>query len=116
MENGTRLSLVVLRAEDVERARRFYEALGATFAAERHGAGPEHYAAPWGDAVLEIYPAATERPPEAVRLGFRVPSIDAALETLRILNAEIVTPARESPWGRRAVVRDPDGRMVELTE
>jgi len=111
-----RLSLVVLRAADLERARRFYEALGATFAVERHGAGPEHFAAQLGDAVLEIYPASEDRPPEAVRLGFRVPSIDAALEQFRILNAEIVTPPRESPWGRRAVVRDPDGRMFELTE
>ena len=31
------------------------------------------------------------------------------------LDVEIVTPAKDSEWGRRAVVRDLDGHAVELT-
>ena len=52
-----RLNLVVLRSPDVERAKRFYELLGLTFAKHRHGSGPEHYASEDGPLVFEIYAA-----------------------------------------------------------
>lgn len=38
------LSLLVLRAADVERTRGFYEALGLVFTREQHGSGPVHSA------------------------------------------------------------------------
>jgi predicted enzyme related to lactoylglutathione lyase len=48
--------------------------------------------------------------------GFRVQSLDAVLSSLQVLQAEIIHPPSDSPWGRRAVVLDPDGRAVELTQ
>ena len=38
------LNLVVIRASDLERAARFYAALGIRLSRERHGSGPEHLA------------------------------------------------------------------------
>ena len=37
----TKLNLVVIRAAELERSQRFYEALGLRFSHEQHGRGPE---------------------------------------------------------------------------
>src|SRR5947209_7401602 len=50
------LSLVVIRAANLEQARQFYAALGLSFVKEQHGRSPEHYAATIGPTVFEIYP------------------------------------------------------------
>ncbi|HEX5102978.1 MAG TPA: VOC family protein [Pirellulaceae bacterium] len=108
------LSLIVVYADDIARSKRFYEALGLTFSLEDHG-GPEHYACRIGSAILEIYPrkgTGSQSPP--FRLGFRVPSVDRSVEILAREGSVVVTPAQDSPWGRRAVVKDPDGHSVEI--
>jgi lactoylglutathione lyase len=112
-----RLNLVVLRSPDVERARRFYERLGLTFTRHRHGNGPEHHASEGGPVVFEIYPAEGAAQATAhVRLGFQVPSVDDLLSRLHAEGTEIVSAPKDSPWGRRAVVTDPDGHRIELIE
>src|SRR5260370_42127152 len=77
------LNLVVIRSADLERAARFYGALGLSFVKEKHGDGPEHYAGEIGPTVFEIYPCTSEaRSSAGVRFGFRVPSLEAALAAL----------------------------------
>jgi lactoylglutathione lyase len=110
------LNLFVIRAVDLEAARAFYSSLGLVLKSERHGTGPEHYAAEVGSAVFEIFPARESTVRGAVRIGFEVPSLDAVVDLLRRQSATIVTEPHDSPWGRRAVVEDPDGNRVELTE
>ena len=111
------LNLVVLRSDDLERAAAFYTRLGLTFARHRHGNGPEHLAAELPGGVFELYPLAPDGPSSlGTRIGFRVPSVDAALEGLSDYPNAIVTPPRDSEWGRRAVVTDPDGHRVELLQ
>ncbi len=111
------LTLVVIRSADVEQAVLFYRTLGLSFVKERHGSGPEHYACEIGTTVFEIYPSGPELPaPSAVRLGFRVPSLDDLLAELRAQEIEIVSAPKNTPWGRRAVVVDPDGHRVEISE
>lgn len=50
------MSVLVLRVDDMERTRMFFEQMGLTFVKEKHGKGPEHYACEHGENVLEIYP------------------------------------------------------------
>lgn len=110
------LSLLVLRATDPALTRRFYEALGLTFATEQHGAGPVHYASVLGETVLEIYPrrAGAERDHrDETRLGLRVADLDAAFAAAVVGGATV--HGRPSPASPRAVLGDPDGRLVELT-
>jgi predicted enzyme related to lactoylglutathione lyase len=45
-----------------------------------------------------------------------VPSVDQAVNQVRGGTTEVVTEPHESPWGRRAVVKDVDGNFVELTQ
>jgi predicted enzyme related to lactoylglutathione lyase len=109
------LSLVVLQSGNIEAARDFFSLLGLAFTEEKHGQGPRHYAAQLGSLVLEIYPCQGSRPASPIRLGFRVPCVDKTVEMLHGRGVRIVSEAKDSPWGRRAVVEDPDGNRVELS-
>lgn len=118
MSNIT-LNLVVLRTPDIARAAAFYSRLGLQFSQHRHGSGPEHFAVELaGGGVFELYPLMPDGSSTlGTRIGFRVASVDAALAALSDdYPAAIVTPARDSEWGRRAVVTDPDGHRVELIQ
>ncbi len=112
------LALLVLKTHPVDRLRRFYGALGVDLVAQQHGKGPVHYAGSVGDVVLEVYPLPEgDIPADATtRLGFAVASVTDAVATLQADGSAIVTMPQASQKGRRAVVRDPDGRAVELYE
>ena len=110
-------NLLVLRVRDIDRAAEFYRKIGLELVIERHGKGPEHYASEIEGFVFEIYPQTDHsQPTTGVRIGFQVHSIDKVVADLAEAGAEVVTAPHDSPWGRRAVVKDTDGHMVELTE
>jgi lactoylglutathione lyase len=113
---GVSLSLLVLKTRQMDRLRAFYGSLGVQFLEERHGNGPVHYAGRIGDAVLEVYPLRDDgTPPDTTtRLGFMVEKVNEVVEALQANGHMIVTQPRETEWGYRAVVCDPDGRAVEL--
>jgi len=109
------LSLVVLRCANIQAAKDFYSLLGLAFVEEQHGKGPRHFSAAIGSLVLEIYPCQADQPSAPLRIGFRVPSLNQTIAVLRSSHARIVREATDSPWGRHAVVEDPDGNRIELT-
>lgn len=111
MKNPT-LKLIVLRTNRPEALREFYSRLGFEFVTEQHGRGPQHYSAPLGDGIIEIYPLSDDAEADVTtRLGFEVVGLAAVLVRLSSESAP-----KQTPWGLRAVVRDPDGRAVELYE
>jgi predicted enzyme related to lactoylglutathione lyase len=110
------LNLVVIRSADLDRAARFYSALGVRLTRERHGAGPEHLAGQVGSVVLEIYPEGGRGPTTGVRLGFRVRDLAAVVRALPEAGGSIISPPQDSPWGLRAVAADLDGHRIELVE
>lgn len=114
---NTILNLVVIRSADIERSLQFYKLLGLDFKQHRHGKGPEHYACELGTVVFEIYPQASEsQNTTATRIGFQVNSLDSLFARLQESGVTIISPPKDSPWGRRAVIDDPDGHRVELVE
>ena len=116
MSNVT-LNLVVLRSPDIARAATFYSRLGLQFRQHRHGSGPEHFAAELpGGGVFELYPVTDGASTLGTRVGFRVPSVDDAVAALSDYPGAVVSAPRDSEWGRRAVVADPDGHRVELVQ
>lgn len=111
------LNLVVLRSADIARSAAFYSHLGLQFLQHRHGSGPEHFAAELpGGGVFELYPAAENASTSGTRIGFRVPSVDDAVAALSGYPGAVVSAPRDSEWGRRAVIVDPDGHKVELVQ
>ena len=112
------LKLLVFRTPDPNRLRRFYQALGIEFAEERHGSGPLHFAGRIGEAILELYPFEGEGAivDSTLRLGFSVTDLSETIRSLEADGATVVSKPKPTAWGNRAVVRDPDGRSVELYE
>ncbi len=116
-DNPISLNLVVLRSTDLERAQSFYECLGLQFTRHRHGSGPEHLSAELGGCVFELYPQATGGASTlGTRIGFSVPSLETVIAALSDSSAALISPPQDSPWGRRAVVADPDGHRIELVQ
>jgi lactoylglutathione lyase len=115
-EGEVSLRLLVIKTAQVDEVRAFYQCLGLALAEERHGSGPAHYAAKVGEAVFEVYPLpdANATTDSTTRLGFSVNDLERVVGSLRALGYTLLNPPRETPWGRRVMVRDPDGRAVEL--
>jgi lactoylglutathione lyase len=112
---GPVLTLLVLKTRQPDTLRSFYQALGVDLSEERHGKGPRHFAGRVGETVLEVYPLTEEIAADAsTRLGFTVGDVDGVVTALRGVGAPVVSPPQQTTWGYRAVVRDPDGRAIEL--
>jgi hypothetical protein len=112
---GVSLKLLVLKTSQVDRLRAFYRYLGIDLTEERHGTGPLHHAGQVGDVVLEIYPLPDGGTADTtIRLGFAVDRLSEVVQALREARAVIASEPTQTVWGLRAVVRDPDGRIVEL--
>jgi lactoylglutathione lyase len=105
------LNLLVLRSADMDKTRRFYELLGHQFVRHSHGSGPEHFAHEDDRGVLEIYPVKAGEKADNVGLGFAVSDLQAMHQ--RVAECQ-PGPIRENEWGCSFVVRDPDGRRVEI--
>lgn len=112
----THLNLTVIRCADIEISVAFYRLLGLAFEKHRHGSGPDHYAASEEGWTFELYPASLKFPASgSTRIGFVVDSCDSIVEQVQLAGHIIDSMPTDSPWGRRAVVVDPDGHRVELT-
>lgn len=109
------LTLLVIQSPDIHAARAFYSELGLSFVEEQHGNRPRHFAATLGTLVLEIYPCQPGRSTAPWHLGFQVESLEHTIATLRSRGVRILREPQDSPWGRRAVVEDPDGNRIELS-
>lgn len=115
--NSISLNLVVLRSPDMARVAAFYAQLGFDFSKHRHGNGPEHYAAEIAGGVFEIYPQMEGGPSTlGTRVGFKVSALDAVIARLGGYPGAVISAPKDSEWGRRAVIADPDGHRVELVE
>ena len=106
----------MIRSPGIDRAVTFYEAMGLTFEKHSHGNGPEHYASEMCGFVFEIYPArnAGENTTTA-RIGFNVDDVDSVVAMVCDVGGTVRFKPNDTEWGRRAVVHDIDGHIVELT-
>lgn len=112
------LALLVLKTRQVEELRLFFQTLGVDLVEEQHGKGPVHFAGRAGAVVIEVYPLPDDGTPvdSSTRLGFAVKKVVEVIRALEGIGTPIVKPPKETTWGLQAVVKDPDGRSVELTQ
>lgn len=113
---STFINLLVLRVADINRSAAFFASLGLIFKKEQHGNGPEHLSAVVGETLLEVYPAEGGVTTKAVRLGFSVAAIKPVIDAMISTGGEIFSPPKQTTWGLRAIVVDPDGHKIELLE
>lgn len=113
---------IVLFTTRTEECVKLYRALGLTLTEEQHEGGPRHWACDLGEVHFAIYGAkkggdAVARPTGgATQIGFRVEDLGFAFAAAKSAGAEVVAEPEDVPWGRRAIVLDPDGRAVELNQ
>jgi catechol 2,3-dioxygenase-like lactoylglutathione lyase family enzyme len=108
------MNLLVLRCADVARVREFYECMGLRFSEHQHGNGPVHLGALDGNRLLiELYPASEKNPVDRCGLGFGAVDLQQVIATLMGKQFEPVA-VEERAWGTTFIVRDPDGRRVEV--
>ena len=105
-----KISLLVIRCQDIEASKDFYQLLGMSFSKERHGTGPWHYSCEQDGCVFELYPNKGERQKDNSRLGFKVKNLTDIIEQLS--SAEAYEYAGKQIY----VVTDPDGRKIEISE
>jgi len=56
------------------------------------------------------------RKPVEDHVAFGVADVDRACEDIRARGVQLLVEPRDHPWGRSAYLRDPDGRMLELSQ
>lgn len=116
------VNAIILKTEKLKETADFYRALEMPLEEERHGKGPLHYACDLAGVHFAIYELDPWKGPERrskahdTMVGFSVENLEECLENLAQLEAKVVIPPEDVPWGRRAVVLDPDGRPVELNQ
>jgi lactoylglutathione lyase len=72
-----------------------------------------------GNAKLLVHErsrALDEGPPNDDHFALGVADVDAACARLREEGVFLLVEPRDYPWGRSAYLRDPDGRLVELSQ
>jgi predicted lactoylglutathione lyase len=112
------LKLLVIRSGNIAAAVQFYEKIGLEFDYHQHGNGPMHYSSTLGETIFELYPLLKqqEKADLSTRLGFEVENLDVLIEELRAARIAIIQEPKESEFGYFAIVKDLDGRKVELSQ
>ena len=112
------IALLVIKTNQLEKQKTFYETLGLVFQKEKHGKGPNHYSTVLKNQnmVFEIYPLPKNQvtPDVTTRLGFRVDDLEKTIDVITELEGEIKSGMRKTDFGTLGVVKDFDGRSVEV--
>ena len=110
------INLIVIRTDKPKELSEFYEQIGMKFEYHQHGKGVWHYSTEIAGVVFEIYPLlkSQDLPDKSLRLGFTIGNLDETIRILKKKNIEIVREPQESEWGYFAIVKDLDGRKIEL--
>lgn len=111
-------SRILLRPTDPERSRAFYgDALGLAVYRE-FGTGPERGTVYFlGGGFLEVSGRSEQPPAPGLRLWFQVADVQAAYESLREREVEVLRPPLREPWGLVEMwIADPDGVRIAVVE
>ena len=106
-----------LRSKFPKELKTQYELLGFEFHYHQHGNSPFHYTTEIDKVVFEIYPfsQSVEEADRSLRIGFVIDSLPTKMESIRNSSWIISRELCETEWGMQAILRDLEGRKVELT-
>jgi catechol 2,3-dioxygenase-like lactoylglutathione lyase family enzyme len=107
---------IALFTDDVAAVRGFYELLLAGAPEAEWPGGALFDAGGVKVLIHERGEAPAGGPANEDHLAVGAPDVDRACDELRAEGLELLVEPRDYPWGRSAYLRDPDGRMVELTQ
>lgn len=113
-----KLHLVVIRSSKLDELLTLYKMLGLRFEFHKHRKGPMHYSSNTNGLVFELYPLlkGQKKADDSTRLGFEVTNLNLLIEKLDKQGVEIIQYPMKTIWGDCAVIKDCDGRKIELLE
>ncbi len=116
-----KVGAVIWRSGKVEEMLRFYRLLGIPLDHDSHeGEGhTRHYEADIGGVHYALFERQQNSNLDAgafdvTMLGFQVSDLTELVSKLEQINTRFKIKIEDTPWGKRVVVFDPDGRPVEL--
>ena len=119
-QKGNRIVMINIAVDDLERSRQFYEELlDVEFGEERHGDGPLHLNATFGEwntpswFLLSLWTDSDRA--GTVDVGFLDEDLDRAYErALRAGATEVFGPRDIQGMPRTAQIKDPNGNQIGL--
>jgi len=107
------INYVVLYSANIERLKNFYERLFSVKFDEHLDHKPKHYGTNFGQVYLVIYASAYDNK-NVDRIGFSVTSLDKMMENIE--QRYFHTGPKPSKYGRFAIIKDPDDRLIHIFE
>lgn len=114
------LDALIFTSSQIKETGEFYKELGFKLVEEKHGNGPIHFACEFGGCHFAIFETKKEgraNPQEfggSTKIGFNVDDVDTFYNKAIELGAASKLEPDNAPWGRNAVIIDPDGRTIEF--
>jgi len=112
-EGMSKLNLVVLRTKDKARLKDFYQGIFNVEFDEHEDHCSRHYGVRVGEVYLEVYQTKSEMG-QLDGLGFEVRDLEISLGLAG--NDYVQKEIESTPVGRVAMLKDPDGRVIYLSE
>ena len=108
-----KLNLIVIRTTNMLQLVNFYKLLDLEFDYHKHEQGVYHYSAKIGETVFEIYPLLKSQTEADIstRFGFKIDNFE---EKLALLSDFMVSKPTQTEFGLCAILKDTDGRKVEI--
>lgn len=105
------LKYLVIKCNDLEKSKAFYEAIGFYPVKEKHGSGVEHYSFAVKDFVIELYPS-NKRVEGNLILGLEIKiSIDEIMQRLKFISYD--QELSKNKDGNFSI-KDPDGNRINI--
>lgn len=117
----TKVGAIIWTTARVQELIEFYRVIGIPLDKDTHDE-PDHTPHFEGDiagthfAIFEKKDADTTLQAHGTMIGLAVENLKDVFAKLSTMGVKIKTPMENTPWGKRFVVFDPDGRAVEIFE
>ena len=98
---------------------KFYSKLGFNVQKHKHGDGDLHLVCKNGDVLLEIYPlpnSDNQHATKNIKIGFKIDSHETILNGSEFFKQYLYQTPKETEWGRKMSLIDPDGNIIDLFE
>ena len=105
------LKYLVIKCNDLEKSKAFYEAIGFHPVKEKHGSGVEHYSFALNYFIIELYPS-NKRVEGNLILGLEIKiSIDEIMQRLKFISYD--QELSKNKDGNFSI-KDPDGNRIYI--
>ncbi|MEO9319454.1 MAG: VOC family protein [Nitrososphaera sp.] len=112
----SKVGAVILLVSDMERSVKFYR--------DTLGLPLKNKSKDWteffkSDTVLALHPAKNKgniKTGSAMLVGFEVSDLDSTVKTLKDKKVKFFKKLTNEPFGKHAIIKDPDGHLISIAE